>query len=144
MVLFLSIGTSFAQEKGELRLEGEYIENLVLEGKYGTLKSFRMPAGSIKLPAGEYRLKQVTLKGGYTHNLNVITFKSEWIMVSKDEPAVLKIGAPLKQTVEMKRRGRYLTLNYKLLGAGGESYTNPNGSEPPTFTVYHGDKEIAS
>jgi len=35
-------------------------------------------------------------------------------------------------------------MNYELLGVGGEQYTGGNRSEPPTFTVYRGDKEVAS
>jgi hypothetical protein len=57
---------------------------------------------------------------------------------------VFKVGAPLKQTVKTQRQGRILVLNYELLGIGGEIYTDSNRNKPPTFTVYKGDKEIAS
>jgi hypothetical protein len=57
---------------------------------------------------------------------------------------MLKVGAPLKQTVRVQRQGGILVLNYELLGVGGEKYTGPDRSKPPTFTVYKGDKEIAS
>jgi hypothetical protein len=46
--------------------------------------------------------------------------------------------------VKAKRQGGILVLNYELLGVGGEKYTGPDMSKPPTFTVYKGDKEIAS
>lgn len=161
MVVFISQEKSFGQEQGELKLVGEYIESLVLQGKNGTKQSFHMKneikelptdkyqlqqvyLETIELPVGEYRLQQVCLKGGYTHNLSAIYPESEWITVSKDEPAVLKVGAPLKQTVEVKRKGRYLILNYKLLGLGGESYISSDSNKPPIFTIYRGEKEIAS
>jgi len=35
-------------------------------------------------------------------------------------------------------------LNYELLGIGSEIYTDSNRNKPSTFTVYKGDKEIAS
>lgn len=148
VILCAGISLSEAQEQnqslGELKLEGKYIERLVLERKDGGTEKFQNPAEIIGLPVGEYRLQQVRLGGGYTHNLNVITPESEWMTVSKDEPAVLKVGAPLQQKVEVKRQGRYLILNYKLLGGGGESYTSSSRDKPPIFTVSKGDKEIAS
>jgi hypothetical protein len=57
---------------------------------------------------------------------------------------VLKLGAPLAQTVKVQRQGSVLVLNYELLGSGGEKYSGSNRSKPPTFTIYKGDKEIAS
>ena len=68
----------------------------------------------------------------------------DWVTVAKDKPAVFKVGAPLKQAIRAQRQGRVLMLNYELLGVGGEIYTCPDRSKPPTFTVYRQDKEIAS
>jgi hypothetical protein len=46
----------------------------------------------------------------------------------------------------VQRRGHSLNLQYRLVGAGGETYQplrqDPN--EPPRFTIYRGEKEIAS
>jgi len=85
-------------------------------------------------------LQEAHLKNGYSCR----TMGRDRVMVAEDKPAVLKVGAPLKQTVKAQRRGRILALNYELLGVGGEMYVSANRTKPPTFTVYKGDKEIAS
>ena len=148
-LFFWGMGVCFCEAKetdrqdsafGELKLQGKYIERLVLRRKDGHTESFDQPAEIIKLPVGEYRLLEAHLMGGYTFRF----LSGDWITVSEDKPAVLKVGAPLKQTVKAQRRGRILALNYQLLGVGGEMYTSANRNKPPTFNVYKGDKEIAS
>ena len=129
---------------GELKLQGKYIERLVLRRKDGRTERFDRLAETIKLPAGEYQLQEAHLKGGYTCRIITRFSGSDWVRVAEDKPAVLKVGAPLEQTVKAKRQGRILVLDYELVGAGGEKYTGGDRSKPPTFTVYKGDKEIAS
>ncbi len=147
ILLFLAIETCLckAQEAnkqdsatGELKLEGKYIERLVLKQMNGPIKSIDHPAETTKLPTGKYLLQEVHLIDGYSCR------KNQWVIIANDKPAVLKYGAPLKQTVKIKRQGSVLVLNYELLGQGGENYTSSNRSKPPTFTIYKGDKEIAS
>lgn len=128
---------------GELKLEGKYIERLVLQSRDGKRERFDKPGESITLPAGEYRLLETHLKGGYICSSSR-TPTGDWVTIAEDKSAVLKVGAPLKQIVKAQRRGKFLALNYELLGVGGEMYTSANRSKPPIFTVYKGDKEIAS
>lgn len=64
--------------------------------------------------------------------------------IPKDEPAVFRVGAPLKQIVKVQRQGRGLVLNYELVGVGGEIYAAGDRDKVPTFTVYRGEEEIAS
>jgi hypothetical protein len=128
---------------GELRFEGKYIEGLVLRRKDGSTERFDQPDETIRLPAGEYRLLETHLKGGYTCRSSR-TPAGDWVTIAEDNAAVLKVGAPLKQTVRARRRGRILVLNHELLGVGGEIYAGSDRTKPPTFTVYKGDKEIAS
>ncbi len=123
---------------GELKLEGKYIERLILKQMNGPIKNIDHPAETTKLPTGKYLLQEVHLIDGYSYRNN------QWVIIANDKPAVLKYGAPLKQTVKIKRQGSVLVLNYELLGVGGENYTSSNRSKPPTFTIYKGDKEIAS
>ncbi len=153
ILLFLGTGVCLcdAQEApeqnsalGELKLQGKYIERLVLRRKDGRTERFDRPAETIKLPAGEYRLQEAHLKGGYTCSIITRFSGNDWVRVAEDKPAVLKIGAPLEQTVKAKRQGKILVLDYELVGAGGEKYTGGDRSKPPTFTVYKGNKEIAS
>lgn len=152
ILLFLGIGVCLceAQEAnkqnsalGELKLQGKYINYLVLQRKDGHSEKFNRPTETIEMPVGEYRLQEVRLKDGYTCRLLSVSGR-DWVTVAEDKPAVLKVGAPLEQTVKVKRQGRILVLDYELRGLGGEIYTSSDRSKPPAFTVYKGDKEIAS
>jgi len=127
--------------QGELKIEGKYIKQLVLKGEDGAGIKFDQPGESIKVAVGKYLLREVQLEGGYACR---IWSDANWVEVGEDKPAVLKVGAPLKQIVKATRQGRVLALNYKLLGIGGETYVRDDRSKPPTFTVYKGDKRIAS
>ena len=127
---------------GELKLEGEHVERLVLRRKDGRTERFEQPADTIELPEGQYQLLESRLKGDYACFQGGP--KVAWVEVAKDKPAILKVGAPLKQTLDVKRRGKALVLDYKLLGLGCEIYTCPDRTKPPTFAIYKGDKEIAS
>lgn len=149
ILLILAIGTFLcnAQDQksvqGELKLEGEHVDRLVLRGKDGHTERFDKPGETIKLPVGQYHLMESHLDGGY------VCFQgagpqNKWITIAENKPEVLKLGAPLKQTLEVKRQGKTLVLDYKLLGIGGESYARANRSDPPSFTVYKGDTKIAS
>lgn len=129
---------------GELKIEGEYIERLILQRQGSNdREEFRRPEQIIKLPTGKYYLHEVHLEGGYicyaSRELNRLQ-----VNITHDEPATLKIGAPLKQIIKVSRKGRNLEMNYELLGVGGEKYTSANRGEKPAFTVYKKDKEIAS
>ncbi|MFB0554480.1 MAG: hypothetical protein ACETWQ_14340 [Phycisphaerae bacterium] len=152
ILLFLGIGVCLceAQEAleqnsaaGELNLQGENIEYLVLIRKDGHKEIISRPTGTVKLPVGEYRLQQVRLRGGYICRSSR-TPVSDWIIVAESKPAVLKVGGPLKHSVRVQRQGRILVLNYGLQGVGSEIYTGGDRSKPPTFTVYKCDKKIAS
>jgi hypothetical protein len=133
--------------RGELKLEGKCIKQLTLEREDRKMVNFDQPGETIKIAAGRYRLQEVHLEGGYTCQAWMTPEperKQNWIEVGEDKPAVLKAGAPLKQTVKAERQGRVLTLDYQLSGIGGEKYTASDRSKPPIFTVYKGGEKIAS
>jgi hypothetical protein len=141
-----SASNALAQEQkqalGKLRIEGVHIERLVLCRKDGRTEQLNEPNETIKLAAGEYRLQDISLKGGYTCN-SLRTSTYDWITVTENEPAVLKVGAPLKQTVKIARRGYTLVLDYNLAGVGGETYGSSK-SNRPVFTVFRGEKKVAT
>lgn len=127
---------------GELKLEGKHILKLVFQYKDRKTETFNNPGESIKLSAGEYRLREVHLEGGYVSRLRIAP--DRWKTVDKDKPAVLKVGAPLKQTVRAQRRRNLLVLNYELLGVGGGHYVRAQRGKPPQFAIYSSNKKIAS
>lgn len=129
---------------GEIKLEGKSINRLILQREGNKRREeFRRPEQIIKLPTDKYYLQEVHLEGGYICYAYRES-KRYLVSISPDETATLKIGAPLKHILKVNRQGRNLVMNYELLGVGGEKYTSSNRSEPPIFTVYRGNKEIAS
>jgi hypothetical protein len=128
----------------QVKIEGQYIERLVLRGDDGENKSFEPPGENISVEPGEYRLWEVQLEGGYVCYAYGRGVYDDLITVDKDKPAVLKISAPLKQIVKVKRQGGVLVLSYELVGIGGETYTSRNRTSTPRFAIYKGEKEIAS
>ena len=141
LTLSVSIGMAQKQALGEFKIEGEHIESLVLRHLDDRhTENFEPPFEARKIPVGKYRLQNIRLEGGYyCGTKNDIT-----VSVEKDETSVFKIGAPLRNIIEVKRQGRVLEIRYKLLGMAGEDYSVPARDNPPGFTVFKGDKEIAS
>jgi hypothetical protein len=125
---------------GELKIEGKFIKLLVLDSKEGDRKKIKEPGESVKLPPDKYEVQEVQLEGGFTCRWHQIPNR-DWVTVSADKPAVLKLGAPLKQKVTVKRRGTLLILSHELVGIGGEKYGS-GVTGPPRFTVYTRDKSI--
>ena len=126
---------------GKLKLEGKHIERLVLQRNDGHEETFNNPGEIITLPAGEYRLQEIHLKGGYSRSpVSAV----ERITITVGQQEVLKVGAPLVPTIKVQRQGRILQFSYNLLGAGGEAYITGDRSKPPTFAVYKGQKQLAS
>lgn len=126
---------------GELRLQGEGIERVVLETGDKS-KTIEQPGQSIMLEPGVYEVKEVHLKGGFTH-YNHREPRITPVQVGPGAPAIVKAGRPLRQVVKVQRRGQLLIMDYQLIGAGGEWYLLGRGYRP-SFTVYKGDKKIAS
>jgi hypothetical protein len=147
-LVVIATGVGFAQppqaDRGELRIEGTNISRLVLVGQDNHREEWSHVSGSLSLPAGTYRVQQIELQGGYSAFPAGAGALAE-IVISPDQPAVLKAGGPLRQTVSINRRGSVLVLNYGLVGIGDEEYRPATRSqEPPSFTVYKGNRTIAS
>ena len=144
--IFWNSGASYClagqEALGELRVDGQYIKQLVLRRKDGQTEQFNEPAGTIKLAVGEYRIQDVRLKGGFNYS-SQNTSKYNWVAVTEKETAILKVGAPLKQKITIERQGPILQLNYKLTGMGGETYAVTR-SKQPSFTVFKGEKKVAT
>lgn len=130
------------QALGELKIEGKHIERLVLCRNSGLTEQFNEPNEVIKLAVGKYRLQEVRLKGGLTCN-SLYNLTNDWLIITENETVVLKIGAPLRQTVKIERQGPILKLNYNLTGVGGENYASTKSAQP-SFTIFKGNKKVAA
>jgi len=132
-----------AAQVGELRIEGESIERLVLTDGNGSSREFDRPGAVVTLPEGEYDLQEVTLAGGYRCWSHQVPEASP-VTVSRDQPATLKVGAPLSQRIRLQRQGAVLTLNFEIVGGAGELYSPATSTDKPHVTVYRRDKQILS
>jgi hypothetical protein len=127
---------------GQLRIDAEYIERLVLVDDSGQDYRFEDLSKPIMLPTGRYRLREAYLEGGF-QSYHWSDAGLEWIKVNPDKEAILKIGPPLKQSITITRQGPVLKLAHQLKGQAGETYSM-NRETPPEFAVYKGDKKIGS
>lgn len=147
LLLLLGSGILRAESRseaplGELRIEGEYIERLLLRRNDGHSEVFADPTGTVRLPTGQYLVQEIRLKGGYNHRTMP---RNSQITISADKPAALKAGGPLKQTIDVRREGRMLQMTYGLAGVGGETYgAVRNANKAPGFAIYKGDRKIES
>ena len=132
---------------GEVTFTGQYIKRLILPGGVCQVV-LDQPVGTVKIPVGHYYLPNVTLeKGGVAAICNVAQRPmGNRISVDGTTPALVAAGGPLTNTVAVSREGEDLVLNYRLIGAGGEScqLVNRDFAHPPEFAIYQGEKKIAS
>jgi hypothetical protein len=133
-------------ETGTLRIEGEGIERLVLQGSTGPRLFYYSHDPNLVLRAGTYRLEEVVVQGNYSSSGLQIPAEARVLKIEPDGLTTLKLGVPLRQMVKIERWGRSLVLNYQLLGRGGESYifTQRHGATPPAFTIYQGERQVGS
>jgi hypothetical protein len=130
---------------GELQIQGEQIKLLVLRDDKGREKVLPEPGSRVTLPVGEYHLERVILQGDHSCRLDLSPVQSR-LTVDPNAPAVLRVGAPLRQVIEVRRRGSVMVLAYEMVGQGGERYSinRDRNSRSPSFAVYRGDRKVAS
>jgi hypothetical protein len=132
---------------GELKITGKFIQRLVFSGG-PYLVVLDQPAASVKILTGSYIHPDILLKqNGAEAFCKPGQTQIRWrFSVDDKTPAVLNVGGPLTNSVIVSRHGQDLRLDYRLVGAGGETYqlAGQNRSQPPEFAAYKGDRKIAS
>jgi hypothetical protein len=143
----------------QLILEGRHIEKLVLSDRQGRVTELVRPGDRVLLPAGDYQIDDIVVKGGYTCDwqfpLAWPQLPSRWppqserrITLSHDSPCRPNIGTPLKPEITAKRVGRLMKVSYSLWlrDGGARGYSNPNSRNAlfPQFAVYQGDRDVTS
>ncbi len=131
---------------GTLRIEGEGIERLVLQGDTGPRMVYHYRKPNLVLPAGSYRLEEIVLQGDYSSWGLQIPTPARVLKIAPGGLVTLKLGAPLRQIVKIERWGRSLVLSHQLLGQGSESYTvtQRQAAKPPAFVIHRGERQVAS
>jgi hypothetical protein len=132
---------------GELKIAGKFIQRLVLSGG-PQLVVLDQPGASVKIPTGSYNQCNILLEQNGARAFDNFSQSQAGRRISVDgkSPAVLNAGGPLTNSVVVSRHGQDLRLDYRLVGADGETYqlANQNRSQSPEFAVYQGDRKIAS
>lgn len=139
-------------ELGELNLSGKFIQRMILtarKAKTPYTVVLDSPEQAVRIPVGAYGAPQVHLQQGSAEaNRDVNRYGAPdttiSVVVNATNAVSLATGGPLTNTVAVNRRGRELSLNYRLVGARGEAYSLPGPRKEPEFAVYKGDKKLAS
>ena len=132
---------------GELKVAGQFIQRLLLEGE-PYLVILDQPPATVRVPVGSYGEPKVQLQKGEALAYLQERYPSarQRLTVGDKQPAVLTVGGPLTNFVTVTRRGASLYLSYELKGAAGRGYTlnTPAREHPPEFVVSQGGKKIGS
>lgn len=148
----------------QLNIEGKFIETLTLEKRRADHRFdptnpmvIARPGPRVDLPAGEYRVQEVCLLGGYRCHPPASIEDGEtgevrevgWFTVDTDTPYVLRIGAPLKPALDVVRENRTLSMAYRLLDASEQEhwryFPEDCGRETrASVSIYRGDQLVGS
>jgi hypothetical protein len=130
---------------GELRIEGQFIRRLVLQGE--SLVLLDSPGPAVMIPEGQYQVRTISVQSGTGSPL----FESQPLQLPKfpvyrGSAARLKIGGPLQSSVVAASAGSMLDMRYVLKGAGGEEYgvNSSSARERPGFRILRGGRELAA
>ena len=142
LFVFLSAGNAKTTlPQGELKIEGEDILRLVLNGDHQVI--LEKPGSTIQLPAGKYQMVNVTVGKNNSDARFVLTIGHS-LEVSTNKTAVLRAGGPLTNRIAVVQQGRTLHLDYQLLGALGQSYAPEDTRRVPRFKVSRNGKTVGS
>ena len=137
---------------GELRFSGKSVQRLLLTGP-GYTVLVDSPGPLARVPIGDYSQEQIWLKEGSleaTWDLGYIqpglSHSVRPVTVSESKTAIVSAGGPLTNTVTVQQQGRHLVLQYRLVGADGNTYRllRNDPIKPPRFAISRDGKEIAA
>jgi hypothetical protein len=124
-----------------LKVEGNDIRRLLLQGKQVVL--IENPGSEVRLPVDSYNYNRIIV--GKTNRTP--WFETRFLQplsITAINTTVLRAGGPLTNLVTASLNGRSVRMDYQLLGSHGHSYQSTDSSHPPTFTVIHNGRTIAS
>lgn len=102
------------------------------------------PAGTISLPVGNYRVDNCFLSSGSRERPapKFVSYE-RGVSILPGQTTLLRLGAPLTNSVEVSREKNLLRLKHQLTGIGGERYECTLG-RAPSYAVYKGPLKIAA
>jgi hypothetical protein len=127
-----------------MQITGKHIKCLYLSGSSLIIQD--SPGKEIRVPSGRYPQARIVLgeeKSKLTATCDISLHNFE---VAKGKPAILTVGAPLKNIVYASQNGRYLNLSYRLVDNNNNDYTlsAKEPKQPPRAVIYRGGREIQS
>jgi len=137
--LVVSRWTEVPTDLVECEVTGRCIARLFFKRYDGTPVILDQPDRRVAIPVGRYFIQDVYVDGGPSVGV-VSGGHRNGFEVSTTTPTVIRMGAPLRNTVQVLYQGwdNALGLYYDLQGADGEYYAppNPDGKQTPRFAVY--------
>lgn len=134
-----------APPPGTLEIEGRLVEAVGLtdvKGDPAAVTRWRPVNGRVEIPPGSYRLDQIVLSGGYTHN--ALGHARTPIEIKSGQVWKLSAGAPLRQGVTATRVGAVVKVEYDLADGWGRRFNGPSGKPAPRVWIRQGDRELAA
>ena len=138
-------------ELGEVELSGKFIQRVVLrehQAKVPYTVVLDGPGPKVRIPIGTYRKYWAALK---EKDAEAFCHHRDWlnprpVTITGRNVAMLPMGGPLTNWVSIEGRGRTLSLEHELLGAGGRyRLAGPaDRSKPPEFAIYQNGRPVAS
>jgi hypothetical protein len=120
----------------ELLLEGKPVEKLTLTNEQGQSQEILHPGRSVSLPPGRYWIREIRVHWDANGPPQTDRDVNRLTLVPSGS-CRLNVGSPRTPLLTAKHRGNLLMLNYN---------PRPNGeaSRNAQFTIYQGDRKIAS
>ncbi len=133
-------------------VEGENIRWLLLEGSQSVVLA--SPSGQVVAPAANYdAFYQSVILAGDSGEFYKASGNTD-LSLKSGETSSFKMGGPLNNSVNVTRSGSGLTLDYALVGIGGETYEALGCDDDetlfmtvvnnPGFAIYKDGEELAS
>ena len=135
--------TEIQPPMGKLNVETERCKLLCLRNEYEVVL-LTSPAGTVSLPAGDYHVDNCipAYEPGRFRRPKFVSY-DQHVFIEPGQTYNLRIGPPLKNSVEINRDKNLLSLKYQLVGSGGELYEYYDWDNPPTVSIYKGPFRIA-
>lgn len=125
---------------------GETVKDISLTDQQGGSVIYRSSGSSMLLLPGRYLIAGINFKDGYSV-APCVDESSEELTLTPGKTRRPDIGMTLTPSVAVKRVGRTLKLDFRLLDASGRKYRANGGQRQaytPHFVIYQGDREIGS
>lgn len=135
--------TEIRPPMGKLNVETEQCQLLCLRNEHEVVL-LTSPAGIVSLPAGDYRVNNCipACEPGRFRRFKFLSY-DQHVFIEPGQTSNLRIGPPLKNSVDINRDKNLLSIKYQLVGTGGELYEYYDWDNPPTVSMYKGPFRLA-